>query len=405
MELSQSEATKPSLEIDTEHKFEDLKVVLSELSAKGGPTQLSTVFTMWKDRKPDAFETVGLTQFKAYLQLAESAGIVAVEQPQGGDGWDTDSDRPQEQVRSRFRDLIKTLNDLRLAGDPEPQFFAVGPQLLRSNPSIYKDAGVTTFEEYLRAATEAGVVTVRGVKQGDGSLKLCPAYFNPPARPPTHTGTTSTPPTRTDATPFPPVNVTANSFHDLITVLKGLRALTGRPIFNFARVTPLLLGRRPDAFASVGVTEFSDYLKLAVKHGVVKAWAVEQSDGWVALSDPGPAESAGPTQSSKSSEDVPPPPSVSPEEGVVDPKFVDLVKTLGEFWRKGDKQPLLSRVGSELLKIVGGRARTLNACGVTNFKAYAKLAKDAQIVEIHEPPGRHVTMSLNPTIRVKAGYT
>ena len=522
MEPSQSEAAKPSLEIDTEHKFEDLKVVLSELLAKGGPTpRLSTVFSLWKDRKLDTFETVGLSQFKAYLQLVESAGLITVEQRQDGDEWvilrHQHSDSPTQQVGSRFRELIRALSDLRLAGYPEPQAFVVSPRLLRNNPSVYKDAGVTTFEEYLRAATEAGVVTARGGKNSDGLLKLCPAYYNPPACPPTPTGTTSTPPTRTDTTPFSPlveflkakqstssqpisfsvvfshlvstlgypglvslccsvpgvtafgqyidaaidsglislvggttasrnallslrvrlpdstsppaqptvsttplpsrsppqeitvplpsVKVTANSFHDLVAVLKGLRALTGKPMINFARVTPLLLGRRPDAFVSVGVTEFRDYLTLAVKHGVVKAWAVEQSDGWVALSDPEPAGPAGPAQFSKPSEGAPPPPSVNPKEGVVDPKFVDLVKTLGELWRKGDKRPLLSHVGSELMKISGSRARTLNACGVINFRAYAMLAKDARIVEIHELPGKLATVSLDPTIRVMAGYT
>ena len=517
--LSQVEVAKSSLETDAENNFEELIVILNELSVKGGPTpRISTVFSLWKHRKWDAF---GATQFKAYLQLAEAAGIITIEQRQDGDGWvilrqqrNTNSDSPPQQPGSRFCDLIKTLNDLRLAGDAEPQFFIVGPRLLRNNPSIYKDVGVTTFEEYIRAATEAGVVTVRGAKNGDSSLKLCPAYWGPPSCPPTPTGTTSTPPTRTDHTPFAPlveflkskqltssqpisfsvvfshlvatlsypglvslccsvpgvtafgqyidaaidsglvslvggttasrdallslrvrlpdnpplpaqpvisttplpsrpppqettvppptVNVTANPFQDLVAVLKELQASTGDSAFWFPSVTPLLLERKPDAFASVGVTEFEGYLNLAVRSGVIRSWGITDDDGWVSLDD-----MVAPPQSSKPLEDravtATPPPSTSPRGGGVDPKFVDLVETLGGLWKKGDKQPLLSHVGSELMKIAGSRARTLTACGVVNFKAYAKLAKEAGIVEFYGLAGKQ-TMSLNPTIRVKAGY-
>ena len=77
---------------------------------------------------------------------------------------------------------------------------------------------------------------------------------------------------------------------------------------------------------------------------------------------------------------------------------------LGELWKKGDKKPLLSHAGSELMKIAGSRARTLTACGVSKFKPYAKLAKEAGIVEFHGEGGKE-TMSLNPAIRVKAGFT
>ena len=171
----------------------------------------------------------------------------------------------------------------------------------------------------------------------------------------------------------------------------------------------MLLGRRPDAFTSVGVTEFGDYVTLAVKNGVIRAGGKDQGEGWVSLNEPGPVGPAAPAQSSKPPGGgvvpAPPAPSVSPKGGGVNPKFVDLVETLGELWREGDKQPLLSHVGSELMKIPGSRARTLNACGVSKFLPYAKLAKNAGIVEIHELPGKQTTMSLNPTIRVKAGYT
>ena len=234
---------------------------------------------------------------------------------------------------------------------------------------------------------------------------------------------------------------------------------TGNWAFKFPSVSPLLLERRPDAFTSVGVAKFGDYVALAVKNRVVKAWRMDQDDGMVSLYTPGPVGLAVPTQSSKLSKDgtdtVSPPPvslkgggvdprfadlvetgfvsphtlgpvgpvvptqssklsedgtdAVSPSPvslkgGGVDPRFVDLVETLGELWKQGDKQPLLAHAGSELLKVGWRRTTTLNACGVGSFKAYAKLAKDAGIVEIYGPAGKQ-TMALDPTIRVRAGYT
>jgi len=488
-------------EADKENDFGHLVAVVKELSAKGvSEPRFSTVFALWKERKPDAFKAVSAAQFEAYLQLAKSAGIITIE-PQAG---------------SRFRYLIETLNDLRLGGDPEPQFSLVGTRLLKNNPSIYKDTGVTAFGEYVRAATEAGVVTVHGVKNGNGSLKLCPTYCSPPACSPTPTGTTSTPATHTDSAPFtplveflkskqltssqpisfsavvshlfstlgypglwslccgvpgvtsfgryidaaidsglislvggttasgdallslrmgsqddpspptqpmvsttplpsrpppqetavppPPVNVTAKSFRDLVVVMTELRKETRKSIFRFPVVAPLLLERRPDAFTSVGVTEFRDYLALAVKHGIAKVWALDESEGCVALDDSEPERPSAPTQSSKSSEDGPPPPPVNPKGGGVDPKFVDLVEKLGELWKKGNKEPLLSHVGCELFGDARKRAAMLKACEASNFKACAELARNAGIVEICGQ-GTKQTMSLDPMIRVKAGYS
>ena len=529
-----ADVAKPPSEADESHGFEDLVAVLNELSANGASApRFSTVFSLWKERKPDAFETVSPAKFKAYLQLAESAGIIAVDQHQDGYWWvtlrqqrDTESDSPLQHTPpphsgSPFYDIIRILNDLRLAGDPEPQFFIVGPRLLRNNPSVYKDAGVTTFEEYIQAATVAGVVTVRGAKNGDGSLKLCPAYCNPPAQSWTTVGPTSTPPTRTTSTasPFAPlvnflkfkqltsgrpilfsdvyshlvstypdlvslcagipgvtnvgqyidaavasnhvsmvegttasgevvvcfrvglpdrppppaqpsvsttplpslppprgiavssssINVTPSSFWDLTVVLTELEALTGESAFWFSIVIPLLLKKKPDAYASVGVARFMDYVTLAMENGVVRVGGTHKGDGWVSLSisDPKPGGHGSPHQSSRSSGGrtvTTTPPLTSLKAGGVDPKFVDLVETLGEMWRKGDKKPLFPLVGIQLLKVDGRRARTLNACGVSSFGAYAQLAKEAGIVEIHGQPGKQ-TMSLNPTIRVKAGYT
>jgi len=535
--LSGAGVAKCSLETDTKHNFEDLIVVLSELSTRGGSTpRLSTIFSLWKDRKPGAFEIVGAAQFKTYLQLAESAGIVAVEQRQDGDGWvtlsrqwDANSNSPRQrtssqQTMSRFRDLIEILNDLRLVGDSEPQFFTVGTRLRRKNPSIYEDAGVMWFEGYVRAVEEAGVVTIRGARSG--SLKLCPVYCSSPVGSSTPTGVASTPPTFTDsaALPFAPlvgllksqqlvrsqpvsfsevfahlvlthgyaglvslcttipgvttfdqyidaaidsglvslvggtttsgstlvsptnagrargaglrlsdgpsppaqrgvsttlllpspsseeitippplVNDGSSSFLDLAMVLRELQASTGESAFRFSSVIPLLLERKPNAYTSVGVGSFADYVTLAMENGVVTAGWTDQSDGWVMPNDresPGPAV---PVQSSKSWWDVMatvPPPFANG--GGVDPQFVDLVRTLGVLWKKGHKRPLLSHVGSELFK-VGWRTTMLNACGVSDFQAFAKLAKDAGIVEIHGRGGKQ-KMSLDPTIRVTAGY-
>jgi len=641
--LSWVEVVKSPAKSDTKHDFKELIAVLGELSANGNPRpRFSTVSSLLKDRKPDAFEAAGVTQFKAYLQLAESAGIVAVEQHQEGDGWITLRQKwntaskgpaqhtPSQGAESRFRDLVKILNDLRLAEDPEPRFSAVGPRLLRKNSSIYENAGVTKFKEYVEAAVEAGIVTVRGVKNGDGWLKLCPAYRNPPVHSSTSPSTVNTPPVRAAGAPFPfaplvdflkskqstsaqpipfsdilahlistvgypdllslyssvpgvttfsqyldaaitsgvvslvsgtttsrdalvslrdamatlgvgpqlpvpinptisqhgpfeplvsnlvkfwhdgkqepmlseihplilaqdimaygrvgamtikdyvvkaaavnlviydplvmpgasfmastvrlrepppqlPVNplplaqpdastislpslpppqettvppasvtVIPSSFRDLVAVLTKLRVSTGESECRFSGVVPLLLKRKPNAYASVGVTKFKDYIILAMEAGVVRIRGMKQGDGWVSLNDPKPggpkATSAVSPQSSKSSEDgmvTARSSFVSLKGAGVDPKFVDLVETLGEMWKNGEKNPLFSLVAPPLLGDERKKARTLNACGVEKFKAYAELAKEAGIVKIcYERVGEE-RISLDPTIRVKAGY-
>jgi len=417
---------KSPLRTDARRGFGDLIVVLNELSTNGNSTpRFSTVFSLWRERKPDAFETVGAAQFKTYLQLAESTRIVTIEQQQDGDGrvtlrhpWNTNPDNPprqtpQQHIGSQFRDLIRILDDLRLAGDFEPQFFTVGPRLLRKDPSIYEDADVIKFEEYVEAAVEAGVVTVRRMRDGDGRLKLHPDYCDPTACSPTPTRATSTPPTlaASAVSPFaplveflkskqmtggqpvsspdvfahfvstlgypglvslctsipgvttfgqyidsaiasglvslgggtttsgavlavlhlelpdsllppvqsgvsitpppshpfpqetavspPPVKVTPSSFWDLAAVLTELRASTGESVFRFSKVVPPLLRRRPNAYASVGVARFMDYVTLAMENGIVEAGGMDQGDGWVSLSDlvpGGPAVSLQPSK-------------------------------------------------------------------------------------------------------------
>ena len=524
--------TKPPSEADEIHGFEDLIAVLNELSANGGAApRFSTVFSLWRGRKPGAFETVSPAKFKAHLQLAESTGIIAIEQHQSGDWWitprqrwDTDPDGPLHHVPpqhfgSPFHDLVQILNDLRLAGDPEPQLFIVGPRLLRKNPSIYQDVGVITFEEYVRAAAEAGVVMIRRGRNGDGSLKLCPAYCNPLAPSQTFIGTTSTPsihvagttspfaplvdflksrrmtsgrpipfsevyshlistyhdpaslcigvpgvttidqyidaavasglvseveettasgdvlvsfrvwlpdtpsppaqpsesttpppshhPSRETTAPSPSANVSSSSFQDLTAVLTDLRASTGEPSFRFSRIIPLLLERKPNAYASVGVTGFKDYVTLAMKNGVATAGWMDQDDGWVTSNDPEPAGPAVPLQSIgpywSGLVTIPPPP-IYPRGGGVDPQFVDLVETLGVMWKYGDETPLLSLVGTQLLRDERRRMKTLTACGVDRFKDYAELARDEGIIDIyHGWPGED-RVSLNPAIRASAGY-
>jgi len=88
----------------------------------------------------------------------------------------------------------------------------------------------------------------------------------------------------------------------------------------------------------------------------------------------------------------------------VDPKFVDLVETLGEMWKNGEKKPLFSLVAPQLVKDEKKKARTLDACGVDKFKAYAELAKEAGIVRIYYERLGEERISLDPMIRVKAGY-
>ena len=546
LHLSRAKVTTFPSNPDPEHSFEDLNVVLGELFVNGGSThRFSTVFSLWRERGPDASKAVSAAQFAAYLQRAEAAGIVTLEQRQDGDGWVTlrqqckinpNGPLHRHLAGSRFRNLIQILNELRIAGDPEPKFFTVGPRLTKNNPSIYEEAGVRRFEEYVQAAADAGVVTIRKMTNGDGSLKLCPAYCSSPVCSSTPTSAASTPPAfATSTTPpftplveflkskqltsgqptsssevfahlvltlgyadfvslctsvpgvttfgqyinaaiasglvslvggttasgstlvssrgagaaqgawlwlpdslsplpptqrcvattpllplppsqeitvFPPsANPTSGAFRSLIAVLTELRASTGETSFWFSNVIPLLLNREPNAYASVGVTRFIDYVTLAMEDGIVTAgWMDHGSDGWVALNDPRPGGLAVPLHSSGSLEGetvTATAPFTSSNGGGVDPRFVDLVETMGKMWMAGEANPLLSFVRREFLKDGRWRARTLATCGVKKFKAYAKLAKDAGIVEIHhnrgEPP-RKKTMSLNPAIRMRAGY-
>jgi hypothetical protein len=258
------------------HDFKDLIAVLGELSANGNPRhRFWTVSSLLRNRTPDVFESAGVTQFKAYLQFAETAGIVTVEQHQGEDGWITlrqqwntnpknpTQHAPSQYAEARFRDLIKMLIGFR---DPEPRFSTVGPRLLRDNPSIYRNTGVTKFEEYIEAAVEAGVVTVRGVENDDGRVKLCPVYRNPPVHSPTPASTTSTPPTQSAGA--------ASPFGPLVDFLKSKQLANAQAIPFSDILTHFVSTLGYPALVSLytsvpGVTTFSQYINAAISSGLV----------------------------------------------------------------------------------------------------------------------------------------
>ena len=301
-----AEVAKSPSEVEARRGVEDLIIVLSQLSVNGGPApRFSTLFSLWKDRKPDAFKTVSAAKFKAYLQLAESAGIVAVEQHQDGDGWVTlrhqrnaDSDKPPQlplpqDPGSRFHDLIKTLNDLRLAGDPEPLFFTVGPRLLRKNPSVYEDAGVTMFEEYAQTAEEAGVITIRGVRDGGGSVKLCSAYCSSPV--------CSRTPSRAASIPSTLAASVTPSFAPLVEFLKTKQLMNGQPV-SFSEIFAHLVSTLGYAdlvslcTSIPGVTIFGQYIDTAIASGLISlvGGTTASRSALVSLRDVGPARSSGP---------------------------------------------------------------------------------------------------------------
>lgn len=272
--------------------------------------------------------------------------------------------------------------------------------------------GVTTFGQYIDAAVASGLISlVGGTTASRDALVSLPVGLTGGPPPPAPQRVSTTPPLSVPlpqeiAVSLPSVNVTPDSFRDLTVVLTELGRSTGESAFWFFSVIPPLLKRKPDAYASVGVTSFMDYVTLAMENGVVKVRETGQDDGWVSLNDQRlgrPASSLLSRRSSGGEAVTASPPPASLKGGGVDPKFVDLVETLGKIWEKGDHQPLLSLVGSELLGADGRRVRTLDACGVGSFKAYVQLAKEVGIVDICGLPGKQ-TISLDPTIRLKAGY-
>jgi len=278
----QAEVARSSPKNGAERGFEDLIAILGELLANGGSTpRISTVFSLWRDKKSDTFETVNATRFRAHLQRAVSAGIVAVEQRKDGDGWVTlrrqreaDPKNPQHALSqhpvSQSRGSIRAPNDLRVSENLEPQSFTVGQRAPRKNPSIYEDAGVATIR------------------------------------------TTGTPPIL--AANAPP------SFAPLVELLKSKQLTSGQPI-SFSEVFAHLVstlgyGDFVSLCTSVpGVTTFSEYIDAAVASGLVSlvGGTGASESALVSLRDAGLAQGTG-QRSPDSPSRVPatPPPSLPP---------------------------------------------------------------------------------------------
>ena len=211
--LPWAEVAKSLLEADAKRGFEDLIAILSELSAYGDTApRSSTILSLWGDREPDAFEAVSVMQFKAYLQLAESAGIVTLEQGQGKDRWvilrsqwETDSDVDQGDgwdslsiqssksswggtvaaapppvrlkgggVDAEFVDLVEMMGVMWRKGEKKPALHRVGTKLSQDAERwawMLNACGVRKFKAYAELAKNAGIVEICG-QPGDETMSL-----------------------------------------------------------------------------------------------------------------------------------------------------------------------------------------------------------------------------------------
>ena len=199
-----------------------------------------------------------------------------------------------------FEPLIRTLTKLWHEGKREPAFSEVHPLLLAQDIMAYDRADAVTIEDYVTKAAAANLVIYDSLA-AFGIFSMCttvrlrePPRLPEDQSPPTQLRNFSTtplpsfPPKEITVLP-PPTNVTPNPFQDLIVVLTKLRESMGESEFRFSSVVSWLLTRRPDAYASVGVTNFVDYMALAMKNGVVRIrWAGR--DGWVSLVTQGPKD-------------------------------------------------------------------------------------------------------------------
>jgi hypothetical protein len=159
------------------------------------------------------------------------------------------------------------------------------------------------------------------------------------------------------------------AFRDLVSILKQLRCTTGKSEARFANVVPVLLKKNANAYPSVGVTKFTDYIELAVSAGVVYVRGMKNGDGWIEL-----REGNYNSPSSPASESAP---SSTP---AIPPMFKDLVWLLRQLRSTGDAEPLFSLIAESLLKSEAVKARTLGAFGTTKFKTYVEAARDVGIV-------------------------
>ena len=192
-----------------------------------------------------------------------------------------------------FESLIRTLTKLWYEGKREPAFSEIHPILLAQDTMAYGRVGAETIEDYVtKAAAEKLVIydslATFGVFSMAATVRLreppqLPDDPLPPAQPNVSTRPLPPFPPKEIAVSPPPANVTPHPFQDLIAVLTTLGESMGESESRFSTVASLLLTRRPDAYASAGVTNFADYIALAMGNGVVGIRWVGHRDGWVSL--------------------------------------------------------------------------------------------------------------------------
>lgn len=351
--------------------FQPLVSVLEDLRSKGqSQCRVSTIFShlVWSGR-PKIYELAGVATFKEYINAAVTAGAITIE---GGDASNADASvslkEPQQSFIApiapsppTFEDLSAVLDELCGGGMTDLRFSQIEPAILARNPQAFARAGVSTIGDYMRLAGNAGIVPVKTDGDEDGWVTL-----RPPAKP--TPPTTSSSPVSGSESSTPP-RITSSTFRDLVSVLQHLRSSTGENEARFANVVPLLLRRKPNAYHSVGVTKFKEYIALAVSAGIVSIRGAKNGDGWISLCATRPTNPANAS--------LPRPP---PSSGTIPPMFKELVWLLRELRLAGEAKPLFSSVAPALLKNELVRDRTLGAVGALKFKSYAEAARDAGVI-------------------------
>lgn len=298
---------KPIPMVPSASAFDCLTSALDELRGSG-MTELhfSEVAPVVLAKDPQAFTKVGVTTIGAYIRLARQAGLVPVRVTDGNeDGWvnlrserslvkppSTPAPVPSlsnadlspsrtpppsvvTKIPSTFRDLVVVLQQLQsTTGETEARYANVVPLLLRKKPTAYQSVGVTKFKEYIALAVEAGIVTVRGVKNGDGWISLCPDRPGN-VRNATRQSSIVTP-SRTNRSPnesgprMSPNNI-APMFKDLVWLLRQLRN-SGDTEPLFSSIAPALLTNemvRLRTLGAIGAIKFKPYAEAARDAGIV----------------------------------------------------------------------------------------------------------------------------------------
>ena len=201
-----------------------------------------------------------------------------------------------------FEPLVSNLTKLWREGKQEPMLCEIHPLILAQDIMAYGRVGAMTIKDYVMKAAAVNLVIYDPlVHPGVSFMASTVRLREPPLQlpdnplPPSQPNVSATPlpslPPLQEITVSPPsVTVTASSFRDLVAVLTKLRASTGESESRFSGVVPLLLKRQPNAYASVGVAKFKDYVILAMETGVVRIREMKQGDGWVSLSDSRPGD-------------------------------------------------------------------------------------------------------------------